>query len=70
MFHVRRAGINQLARDAHALAFFLEFDAVVGSVGGVFLILAERGRGLVDQVDRRIVSRDMFDRGILLDPRQ
>ena len=70
VFHVRRAWINQLARHAGLRAFFLKLHAIVRRVRRVFLFLSERGRGRVIQIDRRIVSGDVFDGGIFLDPRQ
>ena len=36
----------------------LEFDAKVGGVGRVFLVLTEGGRGVVEKIDGRIVFGD------------
>ena len=47
----------------------LEFDAKVGGVGRVFLVLTEGGRGAVDEVDGRVVFRDEVIGGIFGDER-
>ena len=61
-------GVNELAVDSGGTAMFLKFHAEVGSVGGIFLGLAERGWGIVDQIDRRISFRDESVGGIFGDP--
>ena len=70
MPHVRRAGVNQLARDAEGAEVLLEFHAEVGGVRRNLRGLAEGGGGGVAQVDRRVVARGVFPRRIFFDPRQ
>ena len=61
MFHPGRR-IDQFAGHADAPAFLLQLHAEVRRVGRVFLLLTERGRRVVEEVDRRIVRRDELDR--------
>ena len=61
-------GVNELAFDSGGAAMFLKLYAEVGSVSGVFLSLADSGWGIVDQIDRRIFSRDECVGRIFGDP--
>ncbi len=70
MGDVGGVGVDEFAGGAEGLAVFLEFDAVVGGVGGVALGFADGGGVGVDEIDGGIVFADVFVGGVLFDEGQ
>ena len=60
-------GVDEFAGGPEGLAVFLEFDAVVGGVGGVALGLADGGGVGVEEVDGGIVFADVLVGGVFFD---
>jgi len=70
VLHILSARVDKVAGNAAGLAVLLEFDPEIRSVSGIFLVLPDRRRSVVIEIDRRVIGSDQGVRRIFLDPRQ